>query len=98
MKRSQSVPVQILLNETDSDPTGTHPLLRQAEVIYAVKEAPEGDILIFGKEKMARIASSDCPEGARVLRVALSSERQDFHRLLQLVHREKGAVDYAEPA
>ena len=98
MKRTNSVPIETIFNAAEQDPSGAHPLLRRAEVIYAVGEPAEGDVLLYGKEKIRRIADSDCPEGARVLRVAVGPERQDFHRLLQLVRQAKGTIDYAEPA
>jgi hypothetical protein len=73
-------------------------LLTSAEVVYAVSGSDERDILIFGKEKLRRIAESDVPEGARVVRVRIRSGQKELERLLELVRQSKGYHDYAESA
>lgn len=79
-------------------PADARRLLHHADVIYAVESQSRQDILLFGKEKLDRIARSDVPEGARVLRIALGSDHRKLQRLLALVHETKGSHDYAETA
>ncbi len=79
-------------------PADARRLLNHADVIYAVEPESNHDILLFGKEKLKRIASSDVPEGARVLRIALGSDRRKLPPLLALVRETKGSHDYAETA
>ena len=73
-------------------------LLQSADVVYAVNGRDERDILIYGREKLRRIAESDVPEGARVVRVRIRSGQKDLERLLELVRQSKGYHDYAESA
>ena len=73
-------------------------LLDGADVVYAVNGRDERDILIYGKEKLRRIAESDVPEGARVVRVRIRSGQKELERLLELVRQSKGHHDYAESA
>ncbi len=79
-------------------PTDARRLLNHADVIYGVEPESKQDVLLFGKEKLDRIARSDVPEGARVLRIALGSDRRKLQRLLTLVREAKGTHDYAETA
>ena len=79
-------------------PSDARRLINHADVIYAVEQESKQDILLFGKEKLERIARSDVPEGARVLRIALGSDRRKLKRLLALVRETKGSHDYAETA
>jgi hypothetical protein len=73
-------------------------LLDNADVVYAVNGRDERDILIYGKDKLRRIAESDVPEGARVVRVRIRSGQKELERLLDLVRQSKGYHDYAESA
>jgi len=79
-------------------PADARRLLNHADVIYAVEAESQQDILVYGKEKLARIARSDVPEGARVLRIAMGSDRRKLQHLLALVRDAKGSHDYAETA
>ncbi|MCU0874799.1 MAG: hypothetical protein MUE50_20920 [Pirellulaceae bacterium] len=79
-------------------PVDARRLINHADVIYAVEPESKQDILLFGKAKLERIARSDVPEGARVLRIALGSDRRKLQRLLTLVRETKGSHDYAETA
>jgi hypothetical protein len=96
------IPIDVILNETPicehTDEQTAHPLVQQADVIYAIEDSEKPAILLYGKEKLQRIAQSELPEGARILRVGLGPKRQNLDRLLQLVQQAKGSVDYAEPA
>jgi hypothetical protein len=80
--------------------TTEHPsrLLDDADIVYAINGQDNRDILIFGREKLRRIAASDVPEGARVFRVRVCSESGELERLLELVQQRKGRHDYAESA
>ncbi len=73
-------------------------LLNDADVVYAVDGRDDRDILIYGKEKLRRIAESDVPEGARVVRVRIRSGSREMERLLEIVRQSKGRHDYAESA
>jgi hypothetical protein len=73
-------------------------LFGSADVVFAVNGRDERDILIYGKEKLRRIAESDVPEGARVVRVRIRSGQKELERLLELVRQSKGYHDYAESA
>lgn len=79
-------------------PVDARRLLSHADVIYGVEPDSQQDILLFGKAKLDRIARSDVPEGARVLRIALGSDRRKLQGLLTLVREAKGSHDYAETA
>jgi hypothetical protein len=79
-------------------PVDARRLINHADVIYAVEAESKQDILLFGKAKLERIARSDVPEGARVLRIAMGSDRRKLQRLLTLVRETKGSHDYAETA
>ena len=79
-------------------PADARRLINHADVIYAVEPESKHDILLFGKEKLERIAQSDVPEGARVLRIALGTDQRKLTRLLALVREAKGSHDYAETA
>ena len=79
-------------------PADARRLINHADVIYAVEPEGKRDILLFGREKLDRIAQSDVPEGARVLRIALGSDRRKLPNLLALVRETKGFHDYAETA
>jgi hypothetical protein len=79
-------------------PVDARRLINHADVIYAVEPENKQDILLFGKDKLERIARSDVPEGARVLRIALGSDRRKLQKLLTLVRETKGSHDYAETA
>jgi hypothetical protein len=73
-------------------------LFGSADVVFAVNGRDERDILIYGREKLRRIAESDVPEGARVVRVRIRSGQKELERLLELVRQSKGYHDYAESA
>jgi hypothetical protein len=73
-------------------------LLNSADVVYAVDGRDDRDILIYGKDKLRRIAESDVPEGARVVRVRIRSGQNELESLLELVRQTKGYHDYAESA
>jgi hypothetical protein len=77
---------------------GSHRLLDNADVVYAVNGRDDRDIVVFGKEKLRRIAESEIPEGARVVRVQLRSGSSELQSLLALVQQSKGHHDYAESA
>lgn len=79
-------------------PNDAKRLLNHADVIYAVESESQQDILLYGKDKLERIARSDIPEGARVLRIAMGSDDRKLQRLLALVREAKGSHDYAETA
>jgi hypothetical protein len=83
--------------ETDAN-TDSKRLLDHAEVVYAVDGGDERDILIYGKDKLRRIAESDVPEGARVVRVRIRSGQKELERLVEMVRQSKGRHDYAESA
>lgn len=100
-RRSFIVSIESVLSEAPAGtpaPSDARRLLNHADVIYAVELESKQDILLFGKEKLARIARSDVPEGARVLRIALGSDRRKLQRLLTLVREAKGSHDYVETA
>jgi hypothetical protein len=100
-RRLPIIPFDSLLAETtDTKPrtASNRTLLNNADVIYAVEAERGRDILIFGREKLQRIAASDVPEGARVLRVGLTSDNCQLDTLLDLVRQAKGFHDYAGPA
>ncbi len=78
-----------------SDPRN---LLADAEVVYAVDGRQDREIVVFGREKLQRIAESEVPEGARVVRVQLSSGANELQSLLELVQQHKGRHEYAESA
>jgi hypothetical protein len=96
------VPFDSLLAETvETNPVrsaSNRSLLNNADVIYAVETERGRDILIYGREKLQQIAASDVPEGARVLRVGLTSDGCQLDSLLNLVRETKGFHDYAGPA
>jgi hypothetical protein len=79
-------------------PANARRLIHHADVIYAIEPEGKSDILLFGKEKLERLAHSDVPEGARVLRIDLGSDRRRLPKLLALVRETKGFHDYAETA
>ncbi|MCL4200953.1 MAG: hypothetical protein KJ000_00560 [Pirellulaceae bacterium] len=83
--------------ETDVN-TESKRLFDHADVVYAVDGGNERDILIYGKEKLRRIAESDVPEGARVVRVRIRSGQKELERLVEMVRQSKGRHDYAESA
>ena len=82
----------------DSSTVDPQRLLDDAEVVYAVSGRDHRDVLVFGKDKLRRIAESEIPEGARVIRVRVGSGPKDLERLLELVRHSKGYHDYAESA
>jgi hypothetical protein len=99
---SPIIPFESIINRQppeEADPSlRTRSILSRADVIYAVDTAKDSHILVFGKDKLARIASSDVPEGARILRIALGPNRSRLQELLTLVRDAKGHHDYAETA
>ncbi len=100
-RRSFVVSVESVLSGAPAGtpaPVDARRLLSHADVIYAVEPDSKQDILLFGKAKLERIARSDVPEGARVLRIALGSDRRKLQGLLTLVREAKGSHDYAETA
>ncbi|TVS09081.1 MAG: hypothetical protein EA424_27840 [Planctomycetaceae bacterium] len=84
-----------LVNGLVADP---RQLLDSADVVYAVNGRDDRDILIYGKDKLRRIAESDVPEGARVVRVRIRTGQNELESLLELVRQTKGYHDYAESA
>ncbi len=84
-----------LVNGLVADP---RQLLDSADVVYAVDGRDDRDILIYGKDKLRRIAESDVPEGARVVRVRIRTGQNELESLLELVRQTKGHHDYAESA
>lgn len=84
-----------LVNGLVADP---RQLLDSADVVYAVDGRDDRDILIYGKDKLRRIAESDVPEGARVVRVRIRTGQNELESLLELVRQTKGYHDYAESA
>jgi hypothetical protein len=101
-RRVNVIPFEALVaeNHSPAGDLGSNPkqLLDHAEVVYAVNGRDDRDILIYGKEKLRRIAESDVPEGARVVRVRIRSGQKELERLLELVRESKGRHDYAESA
>jgi hypothetical protein len=99
---SQVIPLESIITRESAEGAApelrTRSILSRADVIYAVDAGQDRHILVFGKDKLARIASSDVPEGARVLRVALGPNRSRLQELLTLVREAKGHHDYAETA
>jgi hypothetical protein len=83
---------------SDGTRVDPHQLLADAEVVYAVGGPHARDILVFGKEKLRRIAQSEIPEGARVVRVRVGSGSSELERLLDLVRQRKGYHDYVPVA
>ena len=82
----------------DGSRVDPHQLLADAEVVYAVSGPSLRDILVFGKEKLRRIAQSEIPEGARVVRVRVGANSTELERLLDLVRQRKGYHDYVPVA
>jgi hypothetical protein len=101
-RRVNVIPFDTLVANAKSTTVGTpsdpKQLLDNADVVYAVNGRDERDILIYGKEKLRRIAESDVPEGARVVRVRIRSGQKELEGLLELVRQSKGYHDYAESA
>jgi hypothetical protein len=94
------IPLDALTREPSHEPgaASPHKLLDRAEVIYAVDARSQRDILVYGREKLRRIADSDVPEGAQVIRVGIGAEPQKLTRLLALIQQAKGSHDYRESA
>lgn len=101
-RHNQIIPVEFLLDDGDRTEAlsdlSPEALLRAADVIYAIDAETERGILLFGRQKLNRIADSDIPEGARVLRVGVRRESDHFGNLLRLIQLTKGYHDYAETA
>jgi hypothetical protein len=101
-RRVNVIPFETLVADenpsTGESSGGSKQLLDSADVVYAVNGRDERDILIYGREKLRRIAESDVPEGARVVRVRIRSGPKELERLLELVRQSKGYHDYAESA
>lgn len=102
-RRINEIPFEALITTENDLVNGllggdTKQLLDSAEVVYAVDGRNDRDILIYGKEKLRRIAESDVPEGARVVRVRIRSGQNELESLLELVRQTKGYHDYAESA
>ena len=92
------VPLDILLADSKRSPAAhDRALLNNADVIYAVQTDRGHEVLVYGREKLQRIAASEIPEGARVLRVGLSDGARQLESLLALVHETKGSHDYVPP-
>ncbi len=101
-RRINEIPFEALITTEHDLVNGllgeTKQLLDSADVVYAVDGRDDRDILIYGREKLRRIAESDVPEGARVVRVRIRSGQNELESLLELVRQSKGYHDYAESA
>ena len=89
------IPLEALTDNSHQVAVDSHQLLDDADVVYAV-DGQQRDVVVFGKDKLRRIAESEIPEGARVMRVRLHSS--ELQSLLELVRQSKGHHDYAESA
>jgi hypothetical protein len=97
-RRFSTVSFETLLADSKlAPPASDRALLNDAEVIYAVQPGVSREVLVYGREKLQRIAASEIPEGARVLRVGLSDGGRQLESLLALVHETKGSHDYVPP-
>jgi len=98
-RRANLIDLEALTADSQhADQSDTQNLLAQADVVYAVSGHEDRDIVVYGREKLQRIAESEIPEGARVVRVQLRSGATDLQSLLELVQQHKGRHQYAESA
>ena len=98
-RQTKMIPINALLAppaEESNAASTPRQMLDLADIVYLVSEDSERDILVFGKDKLAQIAKSDIPEGARVLRVGIERHSDQLDNLLSLVQSVKGSHDYAE--